>query len=407
MYKSLQFSKSKGNSKYKPRPMKLLSAVILIVVLHSAESLGTQLPAAANQQQPPAGNAAVKYLRADAALRQSYALAPDAAAKLEKALESPLDADDEKLAAAAGEALVEFHHGASLKECDWALSAEDGPFANTSHRGAIRELVAVAGLRARLRFRDGDSDEAISDALAALAAARHLSVDGTLASVLFAYKLEKAIIGVLAQNLTRLSPVQLKNLANGLDSLPAGSSLPKAFVSEKVDRDDLSRIIERAKTRDELIERLVKGVPRLQSNKELAVDIVDGCGGSVEGFLSCVGQQNDFYRSWATRFSLPPEQFEKEYQSQIEDLSKKNPVIRVMTPSLPRFRWAEAYARTRRVLLEASIAVRLDGPSALNRHLDPYDGKTFTYVPVHGVFRLESQLRDNGIQLSLSTAPAP
>jgi len=36
-------------------------------------------------------NAAVKYLRADAALRQSYALAPDAAAKLEKALALPLD----------------------------------------------------------------------------------------------------------------------------------------------------------------------------------------------------------------------------------------------------------------------------------------------------------------------------
>ena len=56
-----------------------------------------------------AENAAVKYLRADAALRQSYALPPDAAAQLLKALDSPLNGEDEKLVAAATDALVEFH----------------------------------------------------------------------------------------------------------------------------------------------------------------------------------------------------------------------------------------------------------------------------------------------------------
>jgi hypothetical protein len=131
-------------------------------------------------------NAALKYLRADAALRQSYPLSPDTAAKLESVLESSLNVDDEKLAAAATEALVEFDHGATLKRCDWAMSSEDGPYANTSHRGAMRELVAVSGIRARLRFRDQDVQGAMDDVLAAMAAARHLSLDGTLASVLFA-----------------------------------------------------------------------------------------------------------------------------------------------------------------------------------------------------------------------------
>ena len=80
----------------------------------------------------------MKYLRADASLRQSYSLPPDAAAKLQKALESPLNAEDEKLVAAADDALVEFHHGATTNRCDWAMSAEDGPLANTAHRGAIK-----------------------------------------------------------------------------------------------------------------------------------------------------------------------------------------------------------------------------------------------------------------------------
>lgn len=44
--------------------------------------------------------------------------------------------------------------------------------------------MSVSGLRARLRFRDGNAAGATSDLLAAMAAARHLSVDGSLASVL-------------------------------------------------------------------------------------------------------------------------------------------------------------------------------------------------------------------------------
>jgi hypothetical protein len=376
--------------------MRASMAAVTLVVLCTTTGLGAEREAE---------NAAVKYLRADVALRQSYPLAPDAASKLQEALESPLDGEDEKLVAAAKEALVEFRHGAALKTCDWTLSFQDGPFADTSHRGAIKELVAVSGLRARLRFRDGDLQGAMNDALAAMAAARHLSVDGTLASVLFAYKLENAISGVLARNLDQFSAMQLNELAIGLDALPSGSSLGSAFEAEKVRRNDLLPIAEGARTRDELIERLLNGIPFLQSNKSLAAEIVDGCGGSVNGFVNCVNQQQSFYTSWAPRFGFSPEQFETEYQADIAKLSKTNPVVRVLTPALPRFRWAEAYCQTRRALLQAAIAVRRDGPSTLNRHLDPYDGNPFSYSSVDGGFRLESRLKDNGIPLFLTLVP--
>jgi hypothetical protein len=377
--------------------MKASMTAFLFVALCTATGFGVE---------QDAENAAVKYLRADVSLRQSYPLAPDAASKLEKALESPLDVEDEKLVASVSEALVEFHHGSALKTCDWTLSFQDGPFADTSHRGAIKELVAVAGLRARLRFRDGDIQGAMSDALAAMAAARHLSVDGTLASVLFAYKLENAISGVLARNLDQLSSAQLNELAIGLDALPSGSTLGSAFEAEKVRRNDLLPIAQGARTRDELIEHLLNGIPFLQSNKALAAEMVDGCGGTVNGFVNCVNQQQSFFTSWAPRFGFSPEQFETEYQTEIAELSKANPVIRVLTPALPRFRWAEAYCQTRRALLQAAIAVRRDGPSALNRHLDPYDGNSFSYIPVDEGFRLQSRLKDNGIPLVLTIVPS-
>ena len=148
--------------------MKTGIAPAVLLTMISLNCLGAQLPPVENQQDSE--NAAVKYLRADASLRQSYALDPDATAKLQKALESPLDSADEKLVAAAEEALLEFHHGATGKRCNWDMSVEDGPLANTAHRGAIMELVSVSGLRARLRFRDEDTPGAMSDALTAMAA---------------------------------------------------------------------------------------------------------------------------------------------------------------------------------------------------------------------------------------------
>src|SRR5467141_445425 len=139
-------TKSLARSKCKLASMKRVIVLAVLVTMPPSAWLGAQVPSVDKQQISE--NAAVKYLRADASLRQSYALPPDAAVKLQKALESPLDVEDEKLVAAAEEALVEFHHGAAIQRCDWETSAEDGPFANTAHRGAIKELVAVAEIRA-------------------------------------------------------------------------------------------------------------------------------------------------------------------------------------------------------------------------------------------------------------------
>jgi hypothetical protein len=351
-------------------------------------------------------NAAVKYLRADAALRQSYALPPDAVKKLEKALAAPLDAEDEKLVAAADEALVEFHHGASIQNCHWDLSIEDAPSTNTSHRGAIRELVAVAGLRARLRFRDGNADGAISDAVAALAAARHLSTDGTLASVLYDYMLERSIFNLLTPSLQRLTPVQLAHLSTELNTVPSGSTLGTALQSEKVSRSDLRMIVHGAKDRDEIIARL-SAVPAMRSNQALATEIVDGCGGGAAGVSRCIEQQEAFYRTVAHQFGSPAQQFEKWYSGEFDALSRKNPIIRTFTPALPRFRWTDAYAATRRALLSAAIAVQSGGPKLLAQHRDPYDGKPFSYVAVEHGFRLESNLKENGSPLSISDTPEP
>jgi hypothetical protein len=210
---------------------------------------------------------------------------------LEKALESPLSEEDQKLVMAAEEALREFEHGADVKACDWSMSIEDGPIANTAQRGAIRELVAVSGIRARLRFRDRDTQQAMDDTLAAMTAGRHLSLDGSLTSVLIGYSLENRIVTIISRNLNVFSTAQLSQLASRIDALPSGSNLATALRTEKVNRNDLLPVVRGTQSREDLVDGLLSKVPLLSSNPSLASEIIDGCGGSASGFVACINQQ--------------------------------------------------------------------------------------------------------------------
>jgi hypothetical protein len=349
-------------------------------------------------------NAAVKYLRADVALRQSYPLPPEAWTELEPALNRPLDAADERLIIAADEALTEFGHAAAVRKCEWEMSVEDGPLANTSHRGAIRELVAVSALRARMRLRDGRTNEAIQDLVAGYTAARHLSFDGSIASVLFGYKIERELSGVLEQSLSLLSPNNLDELEARLTKLPQSARMQAALESEKLDRNDLLEVVRGANTRDDVIDRLLAKAPILRGDRKAAEQIVDGCGGSVAGMTDCIQKQREFYDKSVSRFDLGPEQFQRQYEANFTEASIGNPVLAGFTPSLARLRWAEAYNDTRRVLLLAAIAVERGGEEGLARYPDPADDRAFDYSQSSdwGGFTLASQLRQDGKPISIS-----
>jgi hypothetical protein len=356
--------------------------------------------------QPKDRNAAVQYLRADVALRQAYPLPPQAWVKLGQALEEPLSAEDEKLVAAASEALAEFQHGASSKLCEWQMSAEDGPFANTSHRGAVMELVAVSALRARIRMRDGGHNGAITDLLAAYAAARHLSLDGSIASVLIGYKLEREVTAALQNAIALLTPAELETLESGFAGLPPGSSMQNVIAAEKLNRNDLGHIVEDAHTHDELISRMAE-IPSLDNDRAKAQALVDGCGGSLSGVVDCIDKQTAFYKKWIASFGLPPETFQQQYDPDYARASIGNPILERFTPMLSRLRWAEAYNNTRRALLQAAIAVQRGGAKALSRYPDPSNGHFFNYTQLANGFALESLLKENGKPISLSVVSTP
>jgi hypothetical protein len=210
-------------------------------------------------EKPPAckDNAAVKYLQASAALHQVPMPWSEVAPLLKNWRGVPLDRRVDDLVTAADSALRELHHGSAIEQCDWRLSLEDGLATDTSHRGAARELCALACLSARLRFRAGRDQEAIDDLLAAMTLSRHLSNDTTLASVLIAHTMEQGPVGVLAAHLPGLAPKELDRLALRIDALPAGAVLAESLMShERISRAALLGEVRTARDRDDLLARL-------------------------------------------------------------------------------------------------------------------------------------------------------
>jgi hypothetical protein len=93
----------------------------------------------------------------------------------------------------------------------------------------------------------------------------------------------------------------------------------------------------------------------------------------------------------AKLLTLPIDQFEKEFEIETKKQAS-NPVFKVFFPAIVNVRKAQARMEVRRALLSAALAVRQDGPDALNNYADPVVGGRFEYVPFDGGFELRSRM---------------
>ncbi len=110
-------------------------------------------------------NAAVEYGQAFIALRRGTG----GPAKLSaECLTMPLDAHARQVVTRAAYALRAMHRGSALRRGDWAVPLERGVDDPFTHGDGALVLASLACLRARLRFEEGKSAEAVEDLVAAL-----------------------------------------------------------------------------------------------------------------------------------------------------------------------------------------------------------------------------------------------
>ena len=340
------------------------------------------------------GNAALKYWQAFATL-PTFNDAENK--KLAEALTTPLDDLSRKILTDADYSLRMMHHGAAQLRCDWGVSYEEGVFTRLPHANAARVLSSLASLRARTRFEAGQSAEAIDDILAGMTLGRHSSLSGTNIMLLSGHAIEHRMIDTLAVQLPKLDARLILDLKHRLAALPAGMTLAEATISEeKSYLDWFLGIVTKAKDKKSLLSALAfmnnepEGKPGASGDKARA--FVEECGGTAEGILRYSDETRAVYRHVAKLLELPIEQFEKEFEIEAKKQAA-NPVFKVFFPAIVNVRKAQARMEVRRALLSAALAVRQDGPDALNNHPDPVGGGRFEYVPFDGGFELRSRLQ--------------
>jgi hypothetical protein len=370
------------------RTLCLATTVLLLPPGHASADAGPDL----------SRNAALKYWQAFAQLpkltdaEQNKLFADD--------LTMPLDAHARELVTKTDYALRMMYQGAAAPRCDWGIDWEEGGMeVLLPQLRAAKVLSVLACLRARLRFEEGHNADAVADLVAAIAMGRHASLDGSFIGVLVGYSIEARVGEVIALYLPGLSAETIEGLKKRLDALPPGSDPALAlrnngenilnwFVHKVKQAKDPDRLL--AVLGPLLGERQGKGGDAAAEARAFFQE----CGGTTAGVVRRAEEVRPAYALLATKLDLPLDQFEVEADREAKKRAG-NPVFKLFFPrqELIAMRRARARAEVRRALLQAAIAVKVDGRDALKQHPDPVVGGPFEYVPFKGGFELRSKLR--------------
>jgi hypothetical protein len=340
----------------------------------------------ADSPRDPAVNAALKYWQAFATLPR---LAASEKAKLEDESQTmPLDDRTREIVDESTYALDMMRRGAALPRCDWAIGwADEGLLNRLPYFDGARTLSSLAGLRARQRFEDGQNVEAVEDILATITMGRHISLDGSLPSILLRNAIERRASETLAIYLPKLGARELRDLKKRLDTLLAGGSLGTAVREEQLlETGHYVRKLKEAKDEKTALAFLI----RMWNSADEARLLLDECGGTSAGVVKYTEELRTWYPQLAKQMELPLDQFEKE-QERAEIKFASNPMYERFVPGILRCRGLQAQADVRRALLLAAVDVLVHGRDGLKNHSDPVAGGAFDYVAFEGGFELRSK----------------
>jgi hypothetical protein len=308
----------------------------------------------------------------------------------------PLDKATREIVGKSEYSLRLMHMGAALPRCAWGIKwEEEGVDALLPQMMAARMLTTLACLRARIRFEEGKNGDAVADVIAASTLGRQVSLDGSLIGVLVGYNIEARIGELIALQLPRLDPATIQNLRKRLNALPAGARPSVALrLCEEKTLGWFIRRVKATKNQEELLTffawvGLSEGKDRGDAG-EKARSFLKECGGTAAGVIKYAEEALPSYEQLAGQLELPLDQVEAVFARELKARAG-NPVFKVFFPAILEVRRSQARAEVRRALLEAAMAIQVDGRDALKKHLDPVAGGPFEYVPFQGGFELRSK----------------
>lgn len=342
------------------------------------------LAASAEPPQPPPPNAALLYWLAFAVRNSNE----DQDRILANWKTVPWDEATMEILESGANSLRYLHRGAVIQRCDWGLPFDEGPNLLLPHLGKARNLAYLAALRARYDLEHVNPDAAIDRITDVLTLARHAGSDSLLFSLLVQYRIEAMAIDLAADHLSSLDTSARVKLAERLRNLPASGRIEECVRGER--QFFIGHLIKALKAADpnsDWVNKIFVSTGAL--NDEEARAAIAAAGGTPESVLKCLIELDPIYDKLAQAIALPPDQS----HAQFELLKKEfetNPMGKRFLPPLLVSCDQAARARARFVMLQAAIAVSLEGPDKLKEYPDPAGGGPFKYRPLAKGFELRS-----------------
>jgi len=292
-------------------------------------------------------------------------------------------------------ALELMHEASQIPQCNWGIDYEkEGPDTDLTYLAKSRDLGRAAAFRARYFWQEGKRKEAAEDLRAAVILARQVGNDGhdTQIAVLVQIVTESIVDNNLAVLMTDRESADV--LANGLGDLVNGSAAPlmrNAILTEK----------------KVCLPWMVSLVTQEMSDPGAAAKRPDFTPEAIRQWMDELGRQ---YDEVAAIFDLPFQEFLATRPALEEKIkASKNPFAESPLSSLKGARDEEEKYRVQWAMVRAAIEIRREGEAALQKVLNPADGKPFVYTALEGgAFELKSALpiRDKQVAMTFGRAPA-
>jgi hypothetical protein len=271
--------------------------------------------------------------------REAFARLPtltdDDNERLEDVATMPLDGLATDLVDRARPALDILVRGASISACDWGSTWTGEGFERAADLfGPGRRIVRLATLRARVAIEAGRFLPGINDAVAALTLGRRFGEGAVMIAQLVGMAIEHASIAAVAASLPRLDRASLTALDSRFLALAAVPDLPTTIRAERA---------------------FFLGYVAPRDPEEAAK----------------IGPLTPWYDRLIAACNDPPalDAMRSEARS---DAAKDQ-----FFGSFDGYRGARTRADVKRSLFRAAIAVAGDGPAAIGRIPDPFDGRPF------------------------------
>jgi hypothetical protein len=232
-------------------------------------------------------------------------------------------------------------------------------------------------------------------------------------SVLVQIAMEAIACNIVAENFGQFSPETLKELADGLEALPARGTVASAITAGAGRSSDwvLHKVLELRKEYPGDDTKVMAGVRELfasmegaeegqtnQARLSLREQVLKAAGGTSDGLINLLQVRTQFYQRFAVVAALPYAEYEsrvKQFKAEIDAEMEKspNPLISLDLPAWERSREKEFKGQVFVAMVRAAVEYKLHGEPGLQSVTDPCGQGPFAFQ------RFVLQGEDRGFEL--------